>query len=258
MGLDKDIAAALKEQLQVLWTHDSTALEGNTLTLGETSFVIREGLTVSGKSLKDHEEVIGFWKATALIEDILNKELTPEDIFLLHKVVMVNPVMDIYKPVGAWKKEPNGTYIQSDEGIQWVEYPLPDKIPLLMDKWIQKFNAIPPVSSKAEAIKVYSELQVSFAIIHPFFDGNGRMARLLANMPLLKAGMPPVTIDQRQRKKYIDLMSSYSITEDCQIQGDMSEFEKFASLSYDKVYEIIDEAYAHQKQRNSPDQGLSM
>ncbi len=57
--LDSDIKAALKAQLRDLWTHTSTALEGNTLTLGETKFVIEEGLTVSGKPLKDHHEIVG-------------------------------------------------------------------------------------------------------------------------------------------------------------------------------------------------------
>jgi Fic family protein len=56
-GLDKDIQSSLLNQLRYLWTHTSTSLEGNTLSLGETKFVIEEGLTISGKSLKDHQEV---------------------------------------------------------------------------------------------------------------------------------------------------------------------------------------------------------
>ena len=58
-NLDSDLKSALKAQLRDLWTHTSTAIEGNTLTLGETKFVIEEGLTVSGKPLKDHHEVVG-------------------------------------------------------------------------------------------------------------------------------------------------------------------------------------------------------
>ena len=62
-NLDLDLKAALKAQLHDLWTHTSTALEGNALTLGETKFVIEEGLTVSGKPLKDHQEVVGHARA---------------------------------------------------------------------------------------------------------------------------------------------------------------------------------------------------
>ena len=66
-GLDADIRQSLLNQLRDLWTHNSTALEGNSLTLGETSFVIAEGLTVSGKPFKDHEEVVGHARAIDLI-----------------------------------------------------------------------------------------------------------------------------------------------------------------------------------------------
>ena len=58
-GLDPDLRAGLMAQVRDLWTHGSTALEGHTLTLGETKFVIEEGLTVGGKPLKDHQEVVG-------------------------------------------------------------------------------------------------------------------------------------------------------------------------------------------------------
>jgi Fic family protein len=66
-GLDADIRVALLQQLRDLWTHGSAAIEGNTLTLGETKFVIEEGLTVSGKPLKDHEEVVGHARAIELL-----------------------------------------------------------------------------------------------------------------------------------------------------------------------------------------------
>jgi Fic family protein len=66
-NLDSDLRTALQAQLRDLWTHTSTAIEGNTLTLGETKFVIEEGLTVSGKPLKDHSEVVGHARALDLI-----------------------------------------------------------------------------------------------------------------------------------------------------------------------------------------------
>ncbi|CAK8719934.1 hypothetical protein LDFHOB_09360 [Candidatus Electronema aureum] len=65
-NLDADIRAALLIQLRDLWTHTSTAIEGNSLTLGETAFVLREGLTIAGKPLKDHQDVVGHARAIAL------------------------------------------------------------------------------------------------------------------------------------------------------------------------------------------------
>ena len=72
-NLDPDLRRALMLQLRNLWTHSSTAIEGNTLTLGETAFVLEEGLTVSGKPLKDHEEVMGHARATDLLYQILQE-----------------------------------------------------------------------------------------------------------------------------------------------------------------------------------------
>ena len=74
-NLDNDIRDALLIQLRNLWTHTSTAIEGNTLTLGETAFVLEEGLTISGKPLKDHEEVVGHARAIDLIYDLNSKRL---------------------------------------------------------------------------------------------------------------------------------------------------------------------------------------
>ena len=70
--LDNDIREALLVQLRNLWTHTSTAIEGNTLTLGETAFVLEEGLTISGKPLKDHEEVVGHDKAIDIVYDFIS------------------------------------------------------------------------------------------------------------------------------------------------------------------------------------------
>ena len=107
--LDNDIREALLAQLRNLWTHTSTAIEGNTLTLGETAFVLEEGLTISGKPLKDHEEVVGHARAIDLIYDLIRREsdLTEKDLFDLHNAVQTERIIDVYKPVGAWKVEPN-------------------------------------------------------------------------------------------------------------------------------------------------------
>jgi Fic family protein len=82
-NLDNDIHDALLAQLRNLWTHTSTAIEGNTLTLGETAFVLEEGLTISGKPLKDHEEVVGHARAIELVYDLIRKksDLTEKDLF---------------------------------------------------------------------------------------------------------------------------------------------------------------------------------
>jgi Fic family protein len=111
-GLSKDIRKNLLEQLRVSWTHASTGIEGNTLTLGETAFVLGEGLTISGKPLRDHRDVEGHARAVDVLYRLVRKdEITADDLFDLHRLVISEQIIDVYKPVGAWKRENNSTNI---------------------------------------------------------------------------------------------------------------------------------------------------
>jgi len=96
-NLDEDIRKSLVSQIRNLWTHSSTAIEGNTLTLGETAFVIEEGLTVSGKPLKDHQEVVGHARAIDLIYGMIEKNspITEEDLFDLHRSIQTTLIIDM-------------------------------------------------------------------------------------------------------------------------------------------------------------------
>ena len=105
-GLDSDLKVALLAQLRDLWTYTSTALEGNTLTLDETALVLAEGLTLSGKPLKDHSEVVGHAHAIELLYCLLhrNDQVGQNDLFLLlHRAVQTAIVIDIYPDyTGLW------------------------------------------------------------------------------------------------------------------------------------------------------------
>jgi Fic family protein len=209
-NLDGDIRRALKAQIRNLWTHESVAIEGNSLTLGETAFVIEEGLTVSGKPLKDHQEVAGHARAIDLIYDMAagSRDITESDLFLLRKAI----VMDVYKPVGDWKKEPNGTYMVDGDKQIFYDYAAPGDVSFLMEKWLGLLNRhIHSVKKPNEAADAYADIHMGFVWIHPFFDGNGRMARLLANLPVLKAGYPPIMIPMRKRREYLLCLSRYSL-----------------------------------------------
>ena len=207
--LAPDLRAALLAQLRDLWTHTSTALEGNTLTLGETAFVLAYGLTVEGRPLAHHQEVVGHARAIDLLYGLLDApKLTVTDLFALHCSVQSEQLADIMQPIGAWKREPNGTYAMTAEGGQtFIDYAPPADVPALMAEWLELANA--PAAS--DPLAAYVGLHVSFVRIHPFFDGNGRMARLLANLPVLRAGQPPIVIDARRRRQYIGLLAEYEL-----------------------------------------------
>jgi Fic family protein len=103
-------------------------------------------------------------------------------------------VHDVYKPIGAWKVEPNGTYItESNGGQRYIEYPAPEIIPQLMARWFDwQKNITATLVSRENAPHTFAEIHTSFVRIHPFYDGNGRVARLIANMALLRSGLPPL------------------------------------------------------------------
>lgn len=262
-NLDSDIKVALKAQLRDLWTHTSTAIEGNTLTLGEAKFVIEEGLTVSGKPLKDHQEVVGHARAIDLIYAMVGKaEINDTDLFALHKAVMTQVVVDVYKPVGGWKKEPNGTYFFNEKTQQqdFFEYAPPEETPALMDKWLGAFNQRIAVQQlREEALITYSELHVSFVNIHPFFDGNGRIARLVSNIPVLKSGYPPILIPLEKRKEYIDNLVQYQLEagiphadEEIVKYGEsLDKFKAFCSIAWEKSLDLVDRAHQRQADRQA-------
>lgn len=123
-------------------------------------------------------------------------------------------VTDIDKLIGAWKLEPNGTYAVTEDGRQtFHEYAAPVDVPALMDTWLAELNRLgaEPLDEDA-ALGAYARLQLGFVHNHPFWDGNGRMARLVANLPVLRAGHLPVVIDARARKRYIDTLAGYQLT----------------------------------------------
>ncbi len=101
-------------------------------------------------------------------------------------------------------------YISQSGKAGLREYPNHLATPALMQQWIEKCNsAFQKNKSKDEVCAVYAELHLALVTIHPFFDGNGRMARLVANLPVLKAGYPPIIIPKEDRKRYLETISAY-------------------------------------------------
>jgi Fic family protein len=260
--LDNDIRDALLAQLRNLWTHTSTAIEGNTLTLGETAFVLEEGLTISGKPLKDHEEVVGHARAIDLVYDLIRRksDLTEKDLFDLHKAIQTERIFDVYKPVGAWKVEPNSTVIISGDTQTIFEYAFPKDVPKLMQGWLALFQKTckENTANKEAALTAYVYLHVSFVRIHPFWDGNGRMARLIANIPVIMAGYPPVIIPRERRQEYINALSEYhlavgTVTVLNELLPDVDKldrFKRFCSKSWSASVNLVDNAFRKQQERN--------
>ena len=172
---------------------------------------------------------------------------------------------DIYRPNGDWKVEQNGTYALDDNNKRvYIEYAHPYYVNALMDEVIQYINLVKNTKLTTKtAPEVYAKIHSGIVHIHPFGDGNGRIARLVSNLPVLNSGLPPIMIDKKNRKEYIELLSKYQ-----RIVGQIDkqtgvwpekeklyDFENFCRKSYSITYQIIDEAKKQQKirEKNKPD-----
>jgi Fic family protein len=240
-GLNDGLKLTLMNSLRDLWCHMSTAIEGNSLSLGDTQFILDEGLTISGKPLKDHNEIHGHAKAIDLVYAMLDKDLvTEQDIFLLHKAVVTENVSDIYQPIGAWKAESNYTNYVTQAGKSALrEYPAYIFTPKLMGQWLEKCNnAFNQAKSQEAVVRAYADLHLCFVTVHPFFDGNGRMARLMSNLPVLKAGFPPIIVPKEDRKRYRETISAYQ-----QSIADLAGLRDLAQLPVSESFIRLCEGY---------------
>ncbi len=252
-GLSPSRRTALIHQLRDLWTYSSTAVEGNTLTLGDTHFVLEEGLTISGKPVRDHQEVIGHARAIQILYANLNRPAKPESVFELHLAVQTDVVTDIYRPNGAWKVEPNGTYaVTGDERQVYIDYAHPRDVPGLMSEILTVVNSEPePPLTLDTAHEVYAKIHAGVAHTHPFWDGNGRIARLLANTPVLRAGLPPIVIPKERRRTYLQLLADYelavgtidTVTGVWPKPDLLADFEAFCAECYEATKRLVREAH---------------
>lgn len=149
-----------------------------------------------------------------LLYDLIRRAspLVEADLFQLHRAVQTEIILNIYSPIGTWKNQPNGTYyIDRNSRQVWCEYARPDHIPALMADWLALLNHTltgDPENKKA-ALAAYTRLHLGFARIHPFSDGNGHMARLIANLLVIQSGLPPIVVARKRRRKYIGLLVAY-------------------------------------------------
>lgn len=184
--------ASLKTYYNLGLTWSSNALEGNTLTESETKVVIEDGLTVAGKPLRDHFEAVGHAEAFEFMMSLTHSsDLTEAQISNLHRLFFIK--IDAQQA---------GRYRNCEVLISGSRFPVPkpEKVPKLMQHFVSQLSAsrptLHPVIFAARAHK-------EFVFIHPFIDGNGRVARLIMNLCLIQAGFPIAIIPPIRRADYI-------------------------------------------------------
>ncbi len=173
-------------------TYTSNAIEGNKLNAAETTLVIEQGITIGGKPLKDHLEALDHFDALRYVR-ALAREAQPfseADIRSLHRIVLHRSNRDI-----AGRYADQGRFVVTDSGRR--SFPSPAEVPALMGDFAQWLGAAPPTPETA--FTAHRRL----VEIHPFNDGNGRTARLMMNLILLRGGYPPVAVRPGDRPAYI-------------------------------------------------------
>jgi Fic family protein len=187
----------IKDAFLVEWTYNSNGIEGNTLTLRETQMVLQEGITIKGKSLKEHFEAKNHENAIHKLYKLVNDDyvLNSKDILELHGLVL-RSIEDDY----AGRLRNAGVRIS---GANFV--PLnAQKVSDYLDSLIDFVNTNPQHLNPIELATVFHH---KFVWIHPFFDGNGRTVRLVMNLLLMRYGFPPAIILTTDRAKYYSALN---------------------------------------------------
>ncbi|MEH6659833.1 Fic family protein [Leeuwenhoekiella marinoflava] len=210
----------LEQKLRLDWNYHSNSIEGNTLTASETRTLILYGLTAKGKHIRDYKEMEGHNKALKKLEDLVQKEvkITESVIKELHKIILVEPYVDEDAEInpGYYKTIPNYLYTVTEERIDFMP---PEEVATAMNdlvNWLNNHIEVPKRKKHKydlHPILVAAAFQVRFIQIHPFGDGNGRMARILSNLILMQYGYTPAIIRLENRDTYYDLLNLSTLEE---------------------------------------------
>ena len=216
----------LRDEFLIDFTYNSNAIEGSTLTLQETALILKEGITINEKPLKEHLEAVGHKDAFYYIEGLVkeNTVLSEKVIKDIHALVL----MDNAKNRGIYWRIPVTILGAINEPPQ--SYLVPIMMEQLIDEYISEMEG-------KHVIEKISLFHLKFETIHPFIDGNGRMGRLILNLELMKEGYPPINIKFKDRKRYYDSFADYhlksgnpSMLTDMVIKYIEEELDKYISV----------------------------
>ena len=216
--LTGDALRELQKHHDVELTYTSNAIEGNTLTYRETAEVIEHGITVGGKPLRDHLEAVDHYDAIQWMRELAGgaNPIGETVVCELHRRIVARS-----QPAIAGVYSPHARRIAGSG----VVFPNPVKVPSLMEAFGRSLEAAP--ATPEAAVTAHYDLTA----IHPFGDGNGRTARLLMNLMLIRAGYPPVAVRPEDRARYIASL------EEGQLGGGDGAFKAFMYRRLDNTLE---------------------
>jgi Fic family protein len=228
--LDQGTVRRLHEDFRVEATYHSNAIEGNTLTLAETELVLEYGMTIAGHPLREHYEVTNHAQAYDAIEHLARNPIDMETVLFLHRLIKAQ----IDEDAGRLRTGP--VHIRGASFTPSLAKDLPSYLAQWI-RWLRSDQALgyDPVTRAAIA-------HHDFESLHPFFDGNGRVGRLLLNIMLLQDGYPPALVLRDWRQRYIKTLQEASAGS---YHGIIDLVGHAVELSLDRYLEACTTATAH-------------
>ena len=220
--LPTPVVAQVEQKLRLESNYHSNAIEGNTLTLGETRSLILHGLTAHGKPIRDHLDIEGHDTAVKAIEAAVQNDDELNEVFIrnLHRVLLKEPYeMPAVTPdggqtkrtitIGDYKTVPNNVVTSTGETYYYTP---PEQVKSAMSDLIDWYRT--REREGEHPIILAATFHYRFVRIHPFDDGNGRMGRLLMNMILIKHGYTVALVRRESRDEFIHLLEQADKTEE--------------------------------------------
>ncbi len=225
------------QKFRLDWNFHSNHLEGNSLTYGETKSLLLHNITAQGKPLKDHLEITGHNEALLEIQDTVKQQRPITESFLrqLHTLILKEryqvdaqtadgQATRKWVEVGQYKTQPNHVLTVTGETFRFAE---PFEVAAKMEKLVQEANS--ECATPEAGLLLAAKLHYQFVLIHPFDDGNGRMARILMNLVLMRCGFPPAIIKTQEKEAYFSALR----------QADGGQFEAFVEYIAERVVDSL-------------------
>lgn len=232
--LPEEVLSGFDNSFNIEYAHNSTAIEGNTLTLIQTKAIIEDGLSVGGKTLREIYEVANHAKAFAYVQKCVaeGKPLDESAVKDIHALLMENILL-------------GGVYRNVEVRITGAGHKPP--VPGEMYRQVKNFFADLPYRDDLNAIELAAWTHAEFVRIHPFTDGNGRISRMIMNYQLMANGFLPISIAKENRLEYFDALEAYAVN------GDIAPFaEMIAELEKQRLEEYVSMAEAQMPENGSP------
>lgn len=218
--LSSEIEDRIFRKFRLDWNYHSNAIEGNTLNYGETYAFLMHGVTAKGKPLKDYLDIKGHNSAINFLLNFIHdkEELTEAAIRELHKTILTEPYdVDAMTSngkktkkrieLGVYKRTPNHVLTSTGEMHYFAS---PEETPAKMNDLMKWFREV-RTDKDVHPVVIAALFHHKFASIHPFDDGNGRIARLLMNLILMQYHLPPAIIKKEDRGNYYLALSQADI-----------------------------------------------